>query len=651
MTANGWKARGSKGKSRTSSKDIQFKQPEETITTGNRDLHRGDLETLHELFGLACEWEIIDIVYRECGSNIDRATDALLALSAHSAAQSSPSSETLQAALVDLWDVLTEDLKGLVLKHLNARDVARAARTSKEFANHARKMQLGVRTLHLPPDISVEAIAGMRVAEAVELGQAARPAPRAAIEGVDLQAYNASCVALDFPPVEDGDVALLCQMLPSLSDFNLKGCQQIKDTTLATLSRHFPQLPESDTESSDELDEEEPSREPGMRPGMATSDPDTASSADSEESPEVATAGPEEPGSAQGAASPGYNTPVQNQRGTSGVATSGRASVASAGTTAGLGDGTASSRTVRDGPDWRRRRSKVGIRRVVLDGCRLITAQGVQALMNGPASAKSLEFLDISNCVAVTDEGLRMNSRGCLSILRANRCRNLTRLEITATACQSLQELILTNCGRLVSVNIAAHKLERLKVSGCGELRELIVACPKLTELAAAQCRELLRLGPPFQAPSLSHLNLFGCRRLLSGVLQEALNGCRELRDLHLDGCTALDTLLLSGTVNLRQLVVRGCRGLRTASVSSPHLTSLSAIACTSLVTLRLESSKLEMLELGNCASLQTVQFPALYPSRDPYSAPSKVAVTAEGCNALPALTIQRLQALGHGRA
>jgi hypothetical protein len=54
------------------------------------------------------------------------------------------------------------------------------------------------------------------VAEAVERGARGRGPQGAGIEGVDLGAFNASRVAQDLPPVGDGDVALLCLLLPSL---------------------------------------------------------------------------------------------------------------------------------------------------------------------------------------------------------------------------------------------------------------------------------------------------------------------------------------------------------------------------------------------------------------------------------------------------
>lgn len=53
----------------------------------------------------------------------------------------------------DLWDRLAEDVKEIIWRHVAQRDCARAAGTCREFAKHARSVQLGVKTLHLPKGV------------------------------------------------------------------------------------------------------------------------------------------------------------------------------------------------------------------------------------------------------------------------------------------------------------------------------------------------------------------------------------------------------------------------------------------------------------------------------------------------------------------
>ena len=49
------------------------------------------------------------------------------------------------------WSWLPEECKGLVLKHLDSKDLAKAARTSKEFAEHIRAVRAGLGVLNVPP--------------------------------------------------------------------------------------------------------------------------------------------------------------------------------------------------------------------------------------------------------------------------------------------------------------------------------------------------------------------------------------------------------------------------------------------------------------------------------------------------------------------
>jgi hypothetical protein len=84
------KTRAASGRRTPSSKHIQFRHPEEASSVALRDeSRRTGVEVLHELFGSACEREIIDDVYRACGCNVDIATDALLAMNVRDAAETS----------------------------------------------------------------------------------------------------------------------------------------------------------------------------------------------------------------------------------------------------------------------------------------------------------------------------------------------------------------------------------------------------------------------------------------------------------------------------------------------------------------------------------------------------------------------------------
>ena len=56
-----------------------------------------------------------------------------------------------QPAGSSYWSWLPEECKGLVLRHLDSKDHAKAARTSKEFAEHIRTVRAGLGVLNVPP--------------------------------------------------------------------------------------------------------------------------------------------------------------------------------------------------------------------------------------------------------------------------------------------------------------------------------------------------------------------------------------------------------------------------------------------------------------------------------------------------------------------
>jgi hypothetical protein len=79
---------GRRDRRRTSAGAIQLRGQEGSLVSPSQGASAGSaggLEMLHELFGTTLEWGIIDDVFRQCGSSVERATDALLALGSQSA--------------------------------------------------------------------------------------------------------------------------------------------------------------------------------------------------------------------------------------------------------------------------------------------------------------------------------------------------------------------------------------------------------------------------------------------------------------------------------------------------------------------------------------------------------------------------------------
>lgn len=87
------KPRSSRGY-KTRCSDIQFRHPEGSSSTLRTVSREGGLEALRELFGRAIDVDIIRDVYGACGSNLESATDALLALTAESLPEAPMGKET-----------------------------------------------------------------------------------------------------------------------------------------------------------------------------------------------------------------------------------------------------------------------------------------------------------------------------------------------------------------------------------------------------------------------------------------------------------------------------------------------------------------------------------------------------------------------------
>ncbi|KAH7404386.1 hypothetical protein KP509_15G022500 [Ceratopteris richardii] len=291
------------------------------------------------------------------------------------------------------------------------------------------------------------------------------------------------------------------------------------------------------------------------------------------------------------------------------------------------------------------------MRELLLKGCDglfewLVTNQ---AALFGDLS--SLEHLDLQNCTSLETLSFlpttlqKLWLHGCNSLqtvnaslpklqdFRAHECRNLrtpaTELgscmrELWLTGCDGLSEwlpllaehsslefLNLQECRSLETLSCLPTTLQRLRLRGCNRLQTVNASLPKLQELAALECRNLRTL-PTELGSFMRVLVLNGCDGLSEWLAtnQAALFGeLSSLEILDLQECTSLETLSFLPTT-LQQLWLNGCSRLQTVNASLPKLQKLEAQGCRNLRTLPTgELSSLEILDLQECTSLETLSF------------------------------------------
>ncbi|KAK9841964.1 hypothetical protein WJX81_001509 [Elliptochloris bilobata] len=419
------------------------------------------------------------------------------------------------------WSLLPADCQRQVWARLSAHDLARCARTSRDFAAHVAERRSAARSIVLPPGLSPAAVCGYVAAYAgageVSLRRcnlhllqphqlqvlwaslAAGSAARAT--GVPVSAVDAtSCFGLS-----DDDVADLCAALPDLRRFVVPNCP-MESGFEAAKAAHAPEVP--------------------------------------------------------AAAAGGGNS----------------------------GGG--------------------GLQEVCVDGCGDVRDAGVQALLRGGASARTLTLLSISRLDGITRAALELNPRGVLRVLRACGCKRLDRVQMQLPPASPLEELRLAGCANLHMVVLSAPRLLDLNVSSCAKLTTLSLATPSLRTLLATGCKTLRGLGGAF--PALRELNVFGCRQLETEALERALEGTPFLERLDVNGCIALGRLAPPQCMCLRTIIATGCTSLRTVSCPSDALRSLALHACAELVDVRLSTTQLRQLDLGNCGKLARLAMPLL---------------------------------------
>lgn len=250
------------------------------------------------------------------------------------------------------------------------------------------------------------------------------------------------------------------------------------------------------------------------------------------------------------------------------------------------------------------------------------------------------EFIDISNCFHITDEGFSymINEIGISGNLRSVKLKS--NWEISAMAIMdlsvrsvgnSLQEIDLSNCRkvrdnvieRLIGWDndeeIGCKQLTRLNLGYCKHLTDSIMyhisdhCNQRLTHLDLTRCTTITDKGFEYWTykffPNLTSLSLKDCTFLTDKSIISIANSVPNLTSLNLNFCCSLTDISI-------EVLCIGCQNLKFLDLSFCG----SAVSDSSLLTISLNLKNLESLILTGCIRVTRAGIDSLLSSDSPLS-------------------------------
>ncbi|CAG9759896.1 unnamed protein product [Ceutorhynchus assimilis] len=164
-----------------------------------------------------------------------------------------------------------------------------------------------------------------------------------------------------------------------------------------------------------------------------------------------------------------------------------------------------------------------------------------------------LQYLDLTDCVAIQDIGLRIIVQNCplLAFLYLRRCFNITDagLKYVPSFCSGLRELSVSDCSKITDFG----------------LYELAKLGPMLRYLSVAKCDQVSDAGLKVIARKcykLRYLNARGCEAVSDDAITVVARSCTRLRALDIGKCDVSDAglrALAESCPNLKKLSIRNC--------------------------------------------------------------------------------------------
>ncbi|KAE8746739.1 hypothetical protein FOCC_FOCC006487 [Frankliniella occidentalis] len=226
------------------------------------------------------------------------------------------------------------------------------------------------------------------------------------------------------------------------------------------------------------------------------------------------------------------------------------------------------------------------LQRLDLTGCTGVTTLAVTPGPEPPRRLQ-LQYLDLTDCEALEDAGLRVVVRNCpqLVYLYLRRCINITgkyiarkqsKLQLHIEQAHSLTQWRLSGANSTVFAKLLAFCVRfsdagvKYVPSFCSQLRELSVSdCGQVTDFGLY---ELAKLGA-----TLRYLSVAKCDQVSDAGLKVLSRRCYKLSDDAI-------TVLARSCPRLRALDIGKCdvsdAGLRALAESCPNLKKLSVRAC-----------------------------------------------------------------------
>eukprot|EP00250_Pteridium_aquilinum_P013420 c21333_g1_i2 orf=2436-5507(+) len=216
----------------------------------------------------------------------------------------------------------------------------------------------------------------------------------------------------------------------------------------------------------------------------------------------------------------------------------------------------------------------------------------------------NLQVLDASWCPNISLQGVRMPG---LRELKLNNCEGINSSSMAALSqCFMLEEIYLDACVLLTSVTLNLQRLRKISLKSCTKLVELTLQCPALVEFDVTDCSVLNCLDITSRA--LRSLSLQKQLSLTSLALD-----CPHLLVVNLVECDSLANSVCEvlsdggGCPRLNSLTLESCESLSALSFSSTTLSTLSLAGCHNLSQIELACANLQQLLLDGCHQLSLV--------------------------------------------
>lgn len=223
-----------------------------------------------------------------------------------------------------------------------------------------------------------------------------------------------------------------------------------------------------------------------------------------------------------------------------------------------------------------------------LSDCIALTDPGIRSLSEGILPRRNLQHLDLSRCNGITESGffyicMRLTN---ITHLRLRDCRNLTDSSFEcASELRRLEVLDISGCTKIgdetliLIGNTRRPTLRHVNVSGCSLIGDsgiegLVKHCDGLFSMDVSFCNQLTYdaiYHLTFRNRHLHYLNLQGCTMLNNKIIPLICGCCTVLAHLNLFGLTQLTNEAL-------EKYLKRCKGLQTMIITGGAHVTLDAI-------------------------------------------------------------------------